>query len=165
MGDEYQEYLKNEKRTDYIPLKDCKKGFVYKIHSRNLSHGVYDGDEGFIGIRYKLGGRYLFTEYHWDGRRIGYGTVKPLEEIGQLPPNILCQEDLTHENGNLWADNEISGEDEPVLRRDLNENEPSHGKRQGFVDIWVRNGERLPDNLYPRLKGNDKLFEFLNSFK
>ena len=39
-----------------IPLKDCKKGFVYELSSRNLLAGIFDGDTGFIGIRKKFGG-------------------------------------------------------------------------------------------------------------
>ena len=39
----------------YIPLSDCKHGWLYKIMSRNLTRGVYRKDrKGFIGIRRKL---------------------------------------------------------------------------------------------------------------
>ena len=47
-------------------MEQCVKGRVYKLWCRNLSIGVYDGKEGFIGIRTKFGSRYLDTEYHWD---------------------------------------------------------------------------------------------------
>lgn len=72
---------------EYIPLTECVRGHVYKIASRNLSYGVYDGAGGFIGIRNKFCHRYLFTEYHWDQGE-PYGTVKPLEDLGSLPVGV-----------------------------------------------------------------------------
>lgn len=51
-------------------------GRVYKIHSRNLRYGVFDGDRGFIGIREKFDNRYLFREYLADGGAFGTVTVK-----------------------------------------------------------------------------------------
>lgn len=76
---------------DYIKLEDCKERFLYKIFSRNLSYGVYDGNSGFIGIRNKFGMDYLFTEYHWDAGP-PFGTVHPKEEICEVPKNIQCKE-------------------------------------------------------------------------
>lgn len=63
-----------------IPLKDCKKGYVYKIRARNFRVAVFDGKFGFIGIRQKFNDRYLFTEYHHE---IGppFGTVIPKEKL------------------------------------------------------------------------------------
>lgn len=56
----------------YIPLDKCIKRGIYRIRSRNLSIGLFDGEKGFIGIRTKFGDRYLFTEYHHDsGLRLG----------------------------------------------------------------------------------------------
>lgn len=72
---------------DYIKLADCKRGYLYRINSRNLSLGVYDGNEGFIGIRTKFGDRYLFTEFHYD-QGPPYGTVFPIEEIEPVPNEI-----------------------------------------------------------------------------
>lgn len=76
--------------SDYISLVDCKKGYLYKLHSRNLDYGVYDGEEGFIGIREKFGDRYLFTEYHWD-QGAPYGTVRPIEEIEKIPDTLILK--------------------------------------------------------------------------
>jgi len=76
---------------NYISLKDCVPRWIYKLDSRNLAIGVYDGDNGFIGIRTKFGDRYLFIEYHWDYGG-DYATVKPLEKIGELPEEIECNE-------------------------------------------------------------------------
>ncbi len=68
-----------------IPIQDCQKGRVYKLLSRNLQVGVYDGSEGFIGIRTKFGHRFLFTEYHWD-QGPPHGTVAGVEDMGMRVP-------------------------------------------------------------------------------
>ena len=72
---------------EYIPLDRCKKGFLYRIRSRNLAIGVFNGETGFIGLRTKFGCRYIFTEYHWDTGH-PYGTVCPTEELRELPSHI-----------------------------------------------------------------------------
>jgi hypothetical protein len=67
-------------------LKDqCKHGFTYRIHSRNLTVGVYDSRDGsFVGIREKFGNLYLFPEFHYDNGP-PYGTVSPVSEIEKCP--------------------------------------------------------------------------------
>ena len=61
-------------KFDTLPdPKDLIVGRVYRLRSRNLKIGIYDGDMGFIGIRTKFGNRFLFTEYHWDAEY--FGTV------------------------------------------------------------------------------------------
>src|SRR5437870_3049538 len=77
-------------KQDYIKLADCRKRYLYRIDSRNLSIGVYDGDGEFIGIRSKFETRYLFPELHYD---LGppHGTVFPITELGPIPDNLkLC---------------------------------------------------------------------------
>lgn len=74
----------------YIPLDQCQKGGLYKISSRNLSFGVFDGNGGFIGIREKFGDEYLFTEYHWD-TGAPYGTVHPLELLEMCPLSDISE--------------------------------------------------------------------------
>lgn len=69
---------------DSIPLEQCQKGGLYRIHSRNLCFGVFDGHGGFVGIREKFGSEYLFTEYHWDFDAY-CGTVKPVELLEICP--------------------------------------------------------------------------------
>ena len=69
---------------DSIPLEQCQKGGLYRIRSRNLSFGVFNGDGGFVGIREKFGSEYLFTEYHWD-TGAPFGTVKPVELLEMCP--------------------------------------------------------------------------------
>ena len=145
--------------TEYLPRESCIKGHLYRIHSRNLSTGVFDGISGFIGIREKFGSRYLFREYHWDNGP-PFGTVKPQEDLGAIPEGIPLCEHLEHEADDLWA--ERDGEKwVPVARRDLFPDEPPHGTRQGFVDFWVDTRERLPDKVYPYLRGNEELFAYL----
>ena len=78
-----------------IDLDLCRIGMAYKLNSRNLAVGVYDGSEGFIGIREKFGRRYLFSEYHWDQGPL-FGTACPLEEIEP------CPEPLSEENEALF---------------------------------------------------------------
>lgn len=73
------------KERPRIPVAECKRGHVYRIHSRNLSFGVFapEKDNGFIGIREKFGSLYLFTEYHFDNGP-PFGTVSPIEDLGPL---------------------------------------------------------------------------------
>lgn len=77
---------------NYIELNECKAGKVYRLQSRNLAFGVYDGREGFIGIRTKFSDRFLFTEYHWD-QGPPYGTVKPLQELDDVLDPLLVLAD------------------------------------------------------------------------
>jgi hypothetical protein len=67
------------------------KGNLYRIKSRNLPYGVYDGAGGFIGIREKFNALYLFTELDWD-QGPPYGTVKVLEDLGPIPAGIELTE-------------------------------------------------------------------------
>ncbi len=159
--DSIKNCLSNQAREDFVPMSKCKKGFLYRIHSRNLSFGVYDGEGGFVGIRVKFGQSYLFTEFHWD-RGAPYGTVKPLEEVCPLPSDIPCTERQVHEYGNSdYAVDPDTKIERPVLRRDLKTGEYQHGKRSGFVDEWAGTCIRLPDTLYPYLKSNALLFGWL----
>lgn len=77
----------------YIKLEDCKIGRLYKLQSRNLSIGVYDGLSGFIGIRFKFESEYLFTEYHWDTGE-PFGTAYPIKDLGPIPKDIKPVEDF-----------------------------------------------------------------------
>lgn len=66
------------------------EGNLYALVSRNLTSGVYRGDKvgGFIGIREKMGDRYLATEYHWDTDS-RYGTARPVLDLGPCPHTDL----------------------------------------------------------------------------
>jgi len=75
-------------RLEIPEIKDCIKGRVYALRCRNLGIGVWNGKDGFIGIRYKFGSRYLFTEYHWD-TGAPYGTVAGAKDLGiDVPDDI-----------------------------------------------------------------------------
>ena len=164
MSKEVEQYLADQKNPNYLSLDKCKKGFVYKIHSRNLGVGVFDGSRGFIGIREKFGSRYLFTELHWDASET-YGTVKPFEELCELPKDIEAVENDVHAWGSDdWATDPVTKEPRPVLRRDKGD-EPNHGRRQGFVDEWADTKERLPDDLYPYIRQNLKLFKWIDEYE
>lgn len=76
-------------------MSECVKRGVYRINSRNLTVGVYDGDEGFIGIREKFGSKFLFTEYHWD-QGPPFGTVRPQELVHSLPRELDLFERLPY---------------------------------------------------------------------
>jgi len=76
---------------DHIPLTDCIKGRVYRVYSRNLLVGAYDGDGGFVGIREKFEQEYLDTEYHTDRGE----TVSPVKDLGvDVPKDIELKEYL-----------------------------------------------------------------------
>lgn len=167
---------------EYIKLENCKHGYLYKINSRNLDYGVFnEKDKGFIGIREKFGQTYLFTEYHWD-TGAPYGTVTPIEEISKIPDDIKIDENETHVLDDLWAVNPVNGKIEPVVRKnwyvynikgeleiDKTKEESPHGSRKGFADYWINKdgkiGDRLPDEVYPYFRGNEKLFEFLENME
>lgn len=73
-------------------MDECIPRRLYKIRSRNLIMGVFDGKEGFVGIRQKFGSKFLFTEFHWD-QGPPFGTVFGVEDTGiDLPEHIqLCE--------------------------------------------------------------------------
>ncbi len=77
----YQRHVERMENAPRLLISECIKGRVYKIQSRNLTYGVFDGKDGFIGIRLKFSSRYLFTEYHWD-QGPPYGTVYGVEDTG-----------------------------------------------------------------------------------
>lgn len=77
-----------DRREAYLSLDQCKDGYLYRIHSRNLAFGVYNNKtKGFSGIRTKFGYRYIFEEYHWD-TGAPFGTVHPIEEVCMCPIDI-----------------------------------------------------------------------------
>ena len=148
----------------YIKKENCKHRYLYRIHSRNLYYGVFnEEDAGFIGIREKFNNKYLFKEMHYDNGP-PFGTVKPEKEIEKIPDNIILNEHKVDKK--TGSDNWVKkdGEWKLVIRRDRGIGEPLHGGRKGFVDEWVDTGERLPDDLFPVLRINKKLFNYLEPF-
>lgn len=74
------------KHGQRVPMDQCIKGRLYRIGCRNLSLGVYDGNEGFVGIRHKFNSRFLDTEYHFD-QGPPYGTVHTVMDTKIDVPN------------------------------------------------------------------------------
>lgn len=70
----------------YLPIADLVVGRVYRLRSRNLDLGAWNGGT-FAGIRTKFGRRYLDTEDHWDSGA-PHGTAYPVEDLGLLPAGI-----------------------------------------------------------------------------
>ena len=62
-------------------------GHLYRLRSRNLPYGVYNGRHSFIGIREKFGELYLSTEY-------AGATAVALEDLGPLPDGYELRERL-----------------------------------------------------------------------
>lgn len=74
--------------TICIPLDQCQHRHLYTLNARNLTLGVYNANlKAFIGIRTKLGSRFLDIEFHWDTGS-PFGTACPLEDVGILPDSI-----------------------------------------------------------------------------
>lgn len=74
-----------------IPIDRCLSGWSHNVCARRLNLGVYRSDiKGFVGIRSKVGHRYLFTEFHWDTDP-PYGTAKPQEAICECPIQSLVE--------------------------------------------------------------------------
>lgn len=81
-------------RDPLIPIDMCVKGRAYHFAARNFTFGVFNGVDGFIGLRTKWAERYLFTEFHHD-QGAPFGTVAYIKDAGiDLPPEILPQEEL-----------------------------------------------------------------------
>lgn len=98
------------------------RGHLYRIRSRNLPYGVYDGRGGFIGIREKFGALYLFTELDYD---LGapYGTVTVKEDLGPVPEGIEPAE---------WLGQGEERDDNMALYKFLSDAEQTHGRGVGY---------------------------------
>lgn len=78
-------YLLQEGDTP-IALADCQVGGVYRLRSRNLAFGIFDGKRGFVGIRTKFYSRFLDTEYHVDAPP--FNTATPIELVGFIDETL-----------------------------------------------------------------------------
>jgi len=147
---------------EFIPLEQCVKGTIYKIHSRNLRIGVFNGDTGFIGIREKFGHEYLFTEYHYDCGAGGYGTVRPIEIIAELPKWIPLKEYLSDNICGNCGRNVIFIPDDPATST------PGTWHHIPF-SVWDREEEEEEPKLFdfgdckprPTMLQNPYLFDYL----
>lgn len=81
-----EEYKEREgKRFPFLKLEECKDGYLYKIHARNASYGIFrKKHEDFVILRTKFYDTFLFEEIHWDAS-LDFGTVRPLEEVEKSP--------------------------------------------------------------------------------
>lgn len=75
-----------------IPVEDLIVRDCYRVRSRNLAVGVWDGNS-FLGLREKFGSVFVFGEVHWDLSE-HFGTAHALERIDRLPDDILLAERL-----------------------------------------------------------------------
>jgi hypothetical protein len=133
-----------------VPLKDCIKGRVYRLRCRNLLVGVFDGKDGFMGIRTKFGHRYLFTEYHWE-QGAPFGTVAGAADLGiDVPEDIPIVETL----GSIDRDSK-----RPV-ERDADATNPHYPERKGWWR-YIDTGEVAGPEVYATAVANDELFAFL----
>ena len=136
---------------NFIKLPECKKRRVYKIHSRNLSFGVFDGESGFIGIREKFGNRSLFREFHWDNGP-PFGTVRPLEDTGiDIPEEIDLSE---------FADQRRTKDAETGRYVDFDIPVSQGGKGWYFIDT-----KESDLNIRPTVFPNKNLFDFLQQIE
>jgi len=135
---------KRKEERDRIPIDECVPKRLYKLRSRNLTFGIYDGKQGFIGVRLKFTSKNLATEYHWD-QGPPFGTVFGVKDTGvDLPDHIsLCADPGT-------AD-ETTGEwvsfDKPIAQG---------GRGWYFTDTDVASTEIRPVG-----KSNIQLFDWL----
>lgn len=68
-----------------IPVDELKDGYLYRIHARNASYGVWDSRQGGFWIRRtKFKETYAFVEIHWD-LSDDFGTARPQMELEESP--------------------------------------------------------------------------------
>ena len=127
---------------EYLKIEDCKHRWLYKLDSRNLSHGVYnEADKSFIGIRHKFGSNFLDSEYHYD-TGAPHGTAMPLEVICELPAEI--------------SDKESLGTFEAVTNKPL--------VWHSIMSCWVYKGTEMRVETYAVSKSNKDLFAWLQAY-
>lgn len=137
---------------DYIPLNECIKGHLYRIHSRNLTMGVFNGKDGFIGIRKKFDSLYLFTEFHWDVPAGCFATVRPLEDLSVVPESIPLTEDLgtvdEHTGRAVYFDRPVADGGRGWLYRDTDEpvikNDGIFGQPNTALYNWIKDHGGTP---------------------
>jgi hypothetical protein len=131
----------------WLPLAACVPGHAYRLHSRNLTLGVFNGETGFLGLREKFGYRYLFSEDHWE-TGAPFGTVRPLEDLGAVPDDLQIAESLgsiDRRNGRSVAF------DRPVA---------AGGRGWYYLDTGKANQKIEPQGL-----SNKKLFDWLEALE
>jgi len=80
----YEEW-EEEGRLPYLPVEDLKPLYLYRLHARNASWGVWNPERKvFVISRFKFKDNFLCSEVHWDLDK-HFGTAKPLEELEKTP--------------------------------------------------------------------------------
>ena len=134
-----------------INLSECKKRRVYKLFARNLSFGVFDGENRFIGIRTKCGSRFLDTEDHWD---VGppFGTARAEEDTSiDVPEEIILH--ICENEGNPV---------DKITGRDVAFDKPVS---QGGKGWFFKDTGESSINISPIYFENKRLFEFLEKIE
>ena len=79
--------------SDRIAKADLIVRHVYKLVSRNLPYGVWaPDDDSFIGVREKLGSRYLFSEII--NEPPGNGTATAIEDTGVVVADDIVIDEI-----------------------------------------------------------------------
>lgn len=82
------------KRWQELTSQPLVKGRLYRLLSRNLPYGIYDGNGGFIGIREKFYHLFLDTE-------VNGSTAVAVEDLGwDVPEPIVVAEVLPDRHSN-----------------------------------------------------------------
>lgn len=136
-----------------IPMTECVKGHLYAIRSRNLSFGVYDGDEGFVGIREKFGDLFLFTEFHYD-QGPPFGTVTPIVDMGECPIKDLRES---------WSGGCSVHGRPTVYDKTKPKLNPYASDGRMYPGTWCHSddGSEMPKGDSPTSKHNAELFDWL----
>jgi hypothetical protein len=137
-------------------MTECIKGHVYKLRSRNLAYGIYDGNNGFIGIREKFGDLYLFTEYHWD-QGPPYGTVRPEEDLGPYPSDDLRER----------LPSPCKLHDRPTIYDKTQPKPNPHAPDFPYPGTWCHadDGSEMEDGDISMSYQNQEMFDWLETFE
>lgn len=82
--EKYKEW-EEEGKMPYLPVEELKPLYLYKLHARNASYGVWNPERKvFVISRFKFTDNFLCSEVHWDLDK-HHGTAKPLEELEKTP--------------------------------------------------------------------------------
>ena len=123
----------------YIPIEECIEGHIYRIKARNGRIGIFEkkGPNGFVLSRHKFSDNFLYPEYHWDNGE-PYGTVKPLEHLGEAPEFKDDQEKIDYLNGLTKT---VKGEEHPECKE--------------IVKYWKKLNKEHEDKIKKRLDSID----------